>query len=583
MSKYYLKSIEKITKKCLYDLYKINYNFKLNFQYKKKSYPGDITLVLFSLSKNIKKPIKEIGENIGNYLTNYFNGLIKYYIINGFLNFIFLDGYYIFLLKNMLNPNFYKLNFSSKNILIEFSSPNANKPLHIGHIRNILIGDSISRILSSVGNNIMKIQMINDRGIHICKSMIAWKEFGIRNTPIKTKEKGDHFVGRFYKMFHLIYDKEIKKKSINGKEAPILKKARILLKKWEDGDKETIKIWKMMNKWVYNGFKKTYNELDISFDKTEYESDIYNFGKKIIENGLKNGIFFKKKDGSIWIDLKNEGFNNKLLLRSDKTSVYITQDIGTAINRFNKYKIDNLIYIVGKEQNDYFKILFTILKRLGCIWVSKIYHLSYEMVFLSSGKMKSREGQVISADDLIYQMINMAKKKLKVQCKDYNNYCKTIGLSALKYYFLKVDPSKKIVFYPEKSIDFKGKTGIYIQYTYSRIRSLETKFFEECNITDNYNLSHSIIWDNIYGKNIIKIIKKYPFILKKSAKNLNPSILANYIYEVSKKFNNLYQNKKLIDPFTPIKSNNYMNIIHITGNILKNGMNLLGIKMMNKM
>ncbi|WP_341658106.1 arginine--tRNA ligase [Blattabacterium cuenoti] len=579
----HFQSIEEIVKKSISVLYKLEFCPELDFQYTKKEYPGDITLILFPLSKKFKKPVEKIGKDIGHYVQFQLKGLIQFSIIRGFLNFIFKDDYYIHILKKMLNTNFYDLKYPSKKIMIEYSSPNTNKPLHLGHIRNSLIGASIAKILKMIGHEIIRIQMINDRGIHICKSMIAWKKFGKGETPDKVKIKGDHFVGKYYSLFDKIYRKEIQELSEkNDKyiQNSILNQARELLKKWETGDPVIRNTWKKMNQWVYNGFEETYKKLGITFDKIEYESDIYEIGKKIVKKGLKKGIFFKKKDGSIWIDLIKEGFDQKLLLRSDQTSVYITQDIGTAVERFKKYNnIDQIIYIVGKEQDYHFKVLFNVLKRLGYIWVNKLSHLSYEMVYLPSGRMKSREGNVIDADSIILKMSSIAKKKF-IKKKEQKKSSEIIGLGALKYYFLKIDPRKKIIFFPEKSIDFKGKTGTYIQYTYSRIRSLERNFFKLCSLLNYY-------WSNIkfdtHEKNMIKILQKYPLILKKSAKYLNPSLIANYMYEVSKTFNHLYQNKKLIDPLNIIHSNICMNIIHVTGNVLKSGMNLLGITMLDRM
>ncbi|WP_185862291.1 arginine--tRNA ligase [Blattabacterium cuenoti] len=576
----HFQSIEEITKKSISVLYNLEPCPELDFKYTKKEYTGDITLILFPLSKKLKKNVEEIGKNIGNYVQNQLKGLIQFSIIEGFLNFLFKESYYIHLLKRMLNTNFYNFKFSSKRIMIEYSSPNTNKPLHLGHVRNSLIGASIAEILKMVGHKIIKIQIINDRGIHICKSMIAWKKFGKGETPDFVKMKGDHFVGKYYSLFDKIYNEEVKNLSKKNKNS-ILNQARELLKKWECGDPITRKIWKEMNQWVYNGFEETYKKLGITFDKVEYESNVYRIGKKIVKEGLKKGIFFQKKDGSIWIDLIKEGFEEKLLLRSDQTSVYITQDIGTAVERFRKYKIDRLIYIVGKEQDYHFQVLFSILKHLGFLWVNKLSHLSYEMVYLPSGIMKSREGNVIDADSLILEMFSVAKTKfLKKYNKKQDKSSEIIGVGALKYHFLKIDPRKKIIFYPEKSIDFKGKTGTYIQYTYSRIRSLERNFFNLCSLL---NSCWSNIQFDIYEKNMIKILQIYPFILKKSALNLNPSLVANYVYEVSKTFNHLYQNKKLIDPLNVIYTNIRMNIIHVTGNVLKSGMNLLGIKMLDRM
>ncbi|WP_185873442.1 arginine--tRNA ligase [Blattabacterium cuenoti] len=588
MNKNYFQPIEKIIKKAIYSIYKKKI-IKLDFQYPKNNDFGDISLVLFSLSNTLNKPIKEIGENIGNYVNNEFNNDVKFSILKGFLNFIFKDNYYLSLLREMSNSNFFyniKKNFflKKKKIIIEYSSPNANKPLHLGHLRNILIGSSMSKILKMIGHDVIQVQIINDRGIHVCKSIIAWKKFGNGITPIKQNIKGDHFVGKYYSFFEKIYNEELNK--YKNKETPILKCARILLKKWENGDKKTIDIWKKMNNWVYDGFKETYDKLGINFDITEYESNIYNIGKEIIKEGLKKGIFFKKKDGSVWIDFNKKGYDPKLLLRSDKTSVYITQDIGNAIKRLKEFNIDRMIYVVGKEQENHFKILFRILKSLGYLWVNKLFHFSYEMVFLPTGRMQSRVGNVINIDYIISKMISIAKKNfnkkrlIKNYKKDDIISYEKIGLSALKYFFLKMDPKKKIIFDPLKSINFKGNTGVYIQYTYSRIRSLERNFLKSCYLINN--CWNNIIFD-LYEKNIIKIINKYPFVLIKSSNNFDPSLLANYIYEISRTFNRLYQKKKLIDCKNIIYSNIYINIIHITGNIIKSGMNLLGIDMIDIM
>ncbi|WP_185850541.1 arginine--tRNA ligase [Blattabacterium cuenoti] len=581
--------IEEIIKKYIYVLYKLDSRTELDFQYTKKEHKGDLTLVLFSLSKKLNKSVEEIGNNIGNCVQKELKGLVFFSIVGGFLNFIFEDKYYGLLLRKMLSLDFFheRSKKTSKKIIIEFSSPNANKPLHLGHMRNSLIGNSLSEILKTLGNKIIKVQIINDRGIHICKSMIAWLKFGKGKTPYSEKEKGDHFVGKYYNLFDKIYNEEMNKNTKVYKKIQvpsILNQARILLKNWEEGDYETRNVWRIMNKWVYSGFDETYQKLGITFDKIEYESNIYEIGKKIIIEGLKKGIFFKKKDGSICVDLIKEGFDEKILLRSDQTSVYITQDIGTAVERFKRYNMDKLIYIVGREQDYHFQVLFIILKRLGYTWVDKLLHLSYEMVYLPSGIMRSREGKVINADSIISKMFSIAKnnfsEKYSKSKEEINKSSEIIALGALKFLFLKIDPNKKIVFHPEKSIDFKGKTGTYIQYTYSRIRSLEKKFFELCSLV---NYCWSNVKFDIYQKNMIKIIQKYPLVLKKSANHLNPSLIANYVYEVAKTFNHLYQKKKLIDPMNLFYSNMSMNIIHVTGNILKFCMNLLGIKMLDRM
>ncbi|WP_185855658.1 arginine--tRNA ligase [Blattabacterium cuenoti] len=579
----YFQLVEELVKKLLYDLYKFPVYKKLDFKYTNKDHSGDLTLILFSLSKELKKPVNEVGSIIGSYVKEKLKGYVKFYIVEGFLNFIFKDNYYVNLINIMLNSNFYNLKIKNpKKIMVEYSSPNANKPLHLGHLRNCLIGVFISKILKMFGHNIIRTQIINDRGIHICKSMIAWIKFGKGKTPNDCSLKGDHFVGKYYNLFDKIYKEEINNVK-NNNEVSILKDARNLLIKWENKDTNTISIWKKMNQWVYDGFKKTYHKIGISFDKTEYESKIYEIGKNIVKKGLEKNIFFKKKDGSVWIDLSKEGFYHKLLLRSDQTSVYLTQDLGNAVKRFNKYKIDNLVYVVGKEQNYHFKTLFAILKRLGFIWVNKLYHLSYEMVTLPSGRMKSREGNVVTVDSIINEIISIAKKKFlkKASVNTHEKTYNIIGIGALKYHFLKVDPKKEISFDINKSISLKGRTGTYVQYTYSRIRSLERKFFKLFPTKNNFNWKNVVL--DTYEKNLIKILSKYPLVLKKSCMYFNPSLVANYVYEVSKCFNNLYQNKKLLDTLNVIQCNANMTIICITGNILKYGMNLLGIDMVDKM
>ncbi|WP_317167201.1 arginine--tRNA ligase [Blattabacterium cuenoti] len=586
MNDHFFQSIEEITKESISCLYKINPSPKLKFQYTKKNCLGDLTLILFPLSKIINKHVEKIGYEIGNYVKNRFDQSIQFSIVGGFLNFIFTNDYYIHILMNMLNPDFYKFKISSKKIMIEYSSPNANKPLHLGHLRNALLGSSLSNILEAVGHKVTKIQIINDRGIHICKSMLCWKKFGSDQTPNDVQMKGDHFVGKYYHLFENLYQNEIKhisKKDPEQKvDVPILKEARSLLKKWENRDHQTMHLWKKMNEWVYSGFEKTYKDLGICFDWTEYESDIFQIGRDIVQEGLYKKIFYQKQDGSICIDLTKDGFDEKLLLRSDQTSLYITQDIGNAVERFRKHKIDRLIYIVGKEQDYHFQVLFKILKRLGYLWVDKLHHLSYEMVSLPSGKMKSRKGNVVNADNIIVNMIKIAEKKFLKKSlidKKKESY-KILGLGALKFYFLKIDPKKEIIFDTNKSIDMKGNTGTYIQYTYSRIRSIEKKFFDVCSIT---HYDWFTITLNTYEKCMIKILQKYPFVLNKSYLNFNPSLLANYIYEVSKLFNHFYQNKKLINPKNVIRSNFRMNLVHITGNTIKLGMNLLGIDMIERM
>ncbi|WGH26333.1 MAG: arginine--tRNA ligase [Candidatus Bostrichicola ureolyticus] len=563
---------------------------ELEIQYTDNKYKGYVTLIIFPLLKIIKKPLKEIGQELGNNIKKKLSFIKSFNVINGFLNLEFKDEYYLELLL-IIKQGLFQINKKKKQLLmIEYSSPNTNKPLHLGHIRNCILGQSISNIFETLGYKVIRTQLINDRGIHICKSMVAWKKLGKGKTPKNTNIKGDHFVGKYYVEFENLKRKEIEtllSLGYNHNEAEekskIMQSVRETLRKWENCDPYTIEIWNKLNKWVYEGFEETYRRLGITFDEVQYESNTYILGKKIIKEGIRKGIFYKKDDGSVWIDFKNQTLNKKLLLRSDGTSVYLTQDIGTAVERFRKYPIDKLIYTVGEEQNYHFKILFIILNRLGYPWAKKLFHLSYGMVNLPYGKMKSREGTVVDADDLMSKMhhtaMNITKQLGKFKnCSKQEEYqlFEKIGLAALKYYILKVNPKKSIIFDPMESIDFKGCTGTYIQYTYARICSLKIK------IQNNKNYSKSISL-NIYERTIIKTLEQYISIIKSVANNLDPSILANYIYNLSKKFNDFYQNIKVINEINEDKKYFRINLSSIVGDILKHGMELLGISMLERM
>ncbi|MBT8376623.1 MAG: arginine--tRNA ligase, partial [Bacteroidia bacterium] len=493
----------------------------VEFQSTRKEFAGDITVVVFPMLKVIKGNPAIIGEQIGNYLLEQVAMVKSFNVVKGFLNIEIADQYYIDFFNGIKTNATYGLVSSkdtSKAIMVEYSSPNTNKPLHLGHIRNNLLGYSVAEILKAAGHKVYKTQIINDRGIHICKSMLAWKRFGNGETPETTGLKGDKLVGNYYVIFDQEYKKQIEKLVSQGvdeevakQEAPILLEAQQMLQAWEAGDSETVALWKTMNEWVYDGFEKTYNELGVDFDTYYYESETYLLGKEFIQEGLRSGVFYKKEDGSVWCDLTDDGLDEKIVLRSDGTAVYMTQDIGTAIQRIKDYPdVSGMVYTVGNEQDYHFKVLFLILKKLGFEWSKNLYHLSYGMVDLPSGKMKSREGTVVDADDLIIEMSNTAEDISKElgKLEDYSELekkelYKTIGLGALKYFILKVDPKKRILFDPKESIDFQGNTGPFIQYTYARIQSILRK--AKIENTDYANLSL-----NEKEKQLIKQLELFP-------------------------------------------------------------------------
>ena len=574
------------------------YNISLNlfdFQLTRKEFDGDITLVVYPILKYVKLNPQEISKDIGEYLINSSSIISSYNIISGFLNFTISDNYYIKILNEIIHNDDYglkKIDNNSKTIIVEFSSPNTNKPLHLGHIRNNLLGDSVAKILEANGNKVVKTQIINDRGIHICKSMVSWELYGNGDTPEKVNIKGDKFVGNFYVLFEKKYRLEVNRliKKGNSEEyaknkSPILLKAKEMLSKWEIGEKEVISLWNKMNKWVYKGFDITYKKLGITFDSNYYESMTYLLGKKIIEKGINKNVFFRKDDGSVWIDLKSEGLDEKLLLRSDGTSVYMTQDLGTAVQRYNDNpSLSGMVYTVGNEQDYHFKVLFLILKKLGFVWADSLHHLSYGMVDLPDGKMKSREGNIVDADELINKMKNTAKeisKKLGkldgLSVSEKNNLYDTIGLGALKYYILKVDPKKRILFDPEKSIDFSGNTGPFIQYTYARIRSIirnSSENFDKPITKPNFNFRET---------NLIKHLLLFPELITQSSKLLSPSLIANYLYELVKLFNSFYQNVNILGEKNEQTRKMRIMLTQITGRNIKKSCGLLGIKVPEKM
>ena len=527
-------------------------DFNIEVVKTKKEFDGLYTIVLFPLIPKIKKSTQEISTEIVDFINNE-NPIIKSFnVIQGFLNLDFNSKYLIDTLIN-INP---LDSFESKSELklIEFCSPNTNKPLHLGHIRNILLGDSVSKIFSSCGYDVHKTQIINDRGIHICKSMIAWMKFSNNTNPTSEKIKGDHYVGKYYVKFNQEYEKQVNDLIKNGNDekyarenAQILTEAKNLLIKWEKKDAEVIKIWKKMNSWVVEGFNETLNKLDVVFDSEYFESETYLVGKEIVEKGLKSGIFYRKQDNSVWVDLTEEGLDEKILIRSDGTSVYMTQDLGTAYLRYQKNpKLNGMIYTTGNEQDYHFKVLFKVLEKLKYDWAQKLQHLSYGMVDLPSGKMKSREGTVVDADDLISSMINKSKTISESLGKindldelEKNKLYKTIALGALKYHILKVDPKKKILFNPDESIDFNGNTGPFIQYTYVRIKSILYK-------NDNNSIEFNDIKLAKKEKELIIMLCEFKNVLNNSVKTLNPSLIANHIYELVKLYNSYYQTHTIL-------------------------------------
>ena len=564
----------------------------IQLQKTRKEFIGDITIVTFPLTKYSKKTPEDTSQEIGNFLLNEVDEFSNFNIIKGFLNIEIHSKYW----TKQFNTLFYKEKFgfnkldSQNNFVLEFSSPNTNKPLHLGHIRNNLLGQSIYKIIEASGVKVNKVQIINDRGIHICKSMVAWQDYGNNETPNSSGIKGDSLVGKYYIKFNEVYQKQIDALIKEGmdddkaeKNAPILLKAQEMLLKWEAKDEDIIDLWKKLNGWVYEGFDSTYERLGIDFHKNYYESETYILGKKIVLEGLEKGIFFKKEDGSIWIDLTDEGFDEKLLLRSDGTAVYMTQDIGTAIERCKDFNSSKMIYVVGNEQIYHFQILFLILKKLGYAWAKDCYHLSYGMVDLPEGRMKSREGTVVDADDLMQEMHDSAKSISEElgKLKDLNNIeikelYEKIGLGALKYFILKVDPKKKMLFDPKESIDFNGNTGPFIQYTYVRIQSVLNRYKK----TIKLDQIHEI---NIKEKNLIKCIMEYPLVIKQAAASYNPSLVANYVYDLVKKYNNFYQSNQIIDAKSDSITNFRLCLSKKVGDVIGSAMDLLGIEMPSRM
>jgi arginyl-tRNA synthetase len=567
------------------------------FQATRKDFEGDITVVVFPLVKMVKGNPVEIGTQIGNYLVTNAAEVAKFNVVGGFLNLVISDAYYVAFFNSIKDNDtfgFVAPNEKEKAIMVEYSSPNTNKPLHLGHIRNNLLGYSVAEILKASGKKVYKTQIINDRGIHICKSMLAWQKFGNGQTPASTGLKGDKLVGNFYVEFDKQYKKEIAALIANGhteeeakKQAPSILEAQQMLLDWEQGKPEVIELWKTMNQWVYEGFEQTYKNLGVNFDSYYYESNTYLLGKEVVQFGLEKGIFEKDPDGSVWIDLTADGLDRKIVLRSDGTAVYMTQDIGTAIQRVKDFSdVGGMVYTVGNEQDYHFKVLFLILKKLGFDWADSLYHLSYGMVELPSGKMKSREGTVVDADDLMAEMTTTAQQISEElgKLEGYSSTEKavlyqTIGLGALKYYMLKVDPKKQMMFNPEESVDFAGNTGPFIQYTFARIQSILRKadFDFENVITSSEVEMHD------KEKELIKQILLFPEVIQNAAAHHSPALIANYTYELVKEFNSFYQQVSILGEENHAKKVFRVQLSKSVGNTIKNAFLLLGIDVPERM
>ena len=568
---------------------------KVEYQVTRKEFEGDITVVIFPFLKQIKGNPIEIGTKIGEYLVENTAEIERFNVVKGFLNLVVSDAYYLSSFTSMYGEahfGYQTPEAEDKAVLVEYSSPNTNKPLHLGHVRNNLLGFAVAEILKASGKKVYKTQIINDRGIHICKSMLAWEKFGQGETPESTGLKGDKLVGNYYVKFDIEYKSQIKELMANGMtedqakaEAPIIKEAKQMLLDWEAGKPEVIALWKKMNQWVYDGFAVSYANLGIDFDKNYYESNTYLLGKDVVEDGLARGVFFKKEDNSVWIDLTDEGLDEKLVLRGDGTSVYMTQDIGTAIQRVKDFPdIGGMVYTVGNEQDYHFKVLFLILKRLGFDWADSLYHLSYGMVDLPSGKMKSREGTVVDADELMEEMTNTARTisedlgKLEGYSEEEKETLyKTIGLGALKYYILKVDPKKRILFNPEESVDFAGNTGPFIQYTYARIQSILRR--ADFDLTA---VATSIVLDP-KEKEIIKLLEDFPEVIQNAAKSHSPALVANYVYDLVKEYNSFYQSVSILGEEDLTLKTFRVQLSQKVGLVIQDAFSLLGIAVPNRM
>ena len=630
--------------KAVKNLYQTELNAAdVNLQPTRKEFEGQITIVTFPFTKFSRKSPEQTGAEIGEFLKNEAKEIAGFNVIKGFLNISLADGYWLDQFYNGILPGDFAVpKPNGKKVMVEYSSPNTNKPLHLGHVRNNLLGFSVAEILKADGYEVIKSNLVNDRGIHICKSMLAWQKFGNGETPESTGEKGDHLVGKYYVLFEKEMQKQLspiltnifeehdlsifnedqkikveehfnnigrfedKLKEVSPKEfdlledkisdekskikemaknkTPLMVEAQKMLQQWEAGNEEVISLWKTMNLWVYDGFGKTYEALGVNFDKYYYESETYLLGKDIVEEGLEKGVFFEKEDGSVWIDLTDDGLDQKLVRRSDGTSVYMTQDLGTAQEKYKNFHMDESIYVVGNEQDYHFKVLFLILEKLGKSWAKGLYHLSYGMVDLPSGKMKSREGTVVDADDLISEMEQTAKEQTEALGK-VENYSEaektelyhTIGMGALKYFLLKVDPKKRLLFDPNESVDFQGHTGPFIQYTHARIRSVLSR----ANAFDNKAIAIESL--DAEERDLIMILSQFPETISLAAASHSPAVIANYVYEVAKAFNKFYHEKSILQAEDETSKHFRLQLSSATARVIKNAMKLLGIEVPERM
>ena len=567
---------------------------QINFQTTRKEFDGDVTLVVFPMVRLAKKSPEQTADDIGSYLVQHVDSVENYNVVKGFLNMVISESFWLNAYAKAFQTKDYgrvSTGNDSPLTVIEYCSPNTNKPLHLGHIRNNLLGYSVAEIIKASGKRVKKVQIINDRGIHICKSMLAWKKFGAGETPESTGVKGDHLVGKYYVRFDKEYKKEIESLIAEGKtedeakkEAPLLVEAQNMLRMWEAKDHDIVSLWSMMNKWVYDGFDATNKRMGVDFDVNYYESETYLLGKKYVDSGLDQGHFYQKEDGSIWVDLTDEKLDHKLLLRGDGTAVYMTQDIGTAIQRHIDFNFSKMVYTVGNEQDYHFDVLFKVLNRLGYSWAKDCQHLSYGMVDLPSGKMKSREGTVVDADDLMQQMVSTAKsisedlgKLDDFTVDELSDVYEMIGLGALKYFILKVDPKKRMMFNPEESIDFNGHTGPFIQYTHARIRSLQRRAQEVKTTVEPRSKLHA------KEKDLIKVILLYPQVIQDAAQQCSPAIIANYTYELVKAYNQFYQQVPVFAADNELDKNFRIGLSGFVGEVISSSMSLLGIRVPERM
>lgn len=564
----------------------------ISLQETRKEFEGQLTIVTFPFTRFSRKSPEQTGAEIGEYIKANVSEVSAFNVIKGFLNISIADTYWLNTLYNEILPaTFAAPQYNGQKVMVEYSSPNTNKPLHLGHVRNNLLGFSVAQILAAAGYEVVKANLVNDRGIHICKSMLAWQKFGDGETPESSGLKGDHLVGKYYVIFDKEYKKEIEALKAEGqtedeakKNAPLIKEAQLMLQKWEAGDEEVISLWETMNSWVYAGFDETYKRLGVNFDKFYYESNTYLLGKDIIEEGLQKGVFFKKEDGSVWIDLTEDGLDQKLVLRADGTSVYITQDIGTALLKYNDFGMDKSIYVVGNEQDYHFKVLFLILQKLGKADTNSLFHLSYGMVDLPSGKLKSREGTVVDADNLMDEMAQTAKHRTEELGKvdgfseeEKSALYHTIGMGALKYFLLKVDPKKRLLFDPNESVDFQGHTGPFIQYTHARIKSVLNRagvdFAEQTGI-------NTLAAEE---RELIVLLNQFPDIIQQAAEGYSPAVIANYVYELAKAYNKFYHEHSILQAEDEVSKKFRLQLSAASAKVINKGMALLGIEVPERM